>query len=66
MAKKIIGWILILAGVGNLIGNIAKAAANRPDAFHDIGFGIFFLGLGIFLVTRANKKEANNTTPTKP
>jgi uncharacterized membrane protein YfcA len=63
MAKKIIGWILVLAGIGNFIGNFAKASGNRPDAFKDIGFGIFFLGLGIYLIASAKKKD---TTPTPP
>lgn len=65
MAKKIIGWILILAGFGNFIGNFAKASANRPDAFRDIGYGIFFLGLGIYLVSTGKRKNATNTPPTK-
>lgn len=65
MVKKVIGWILILAGFGNLIGNFAKASANRPDAFHDIGYGIFFLGLGIYLVSTGKKKEATSPTSTK-
>lgn len=65
MVKKIIGWIIILAGIGNFIGNFAKSSANRPDAFHDIGYGIFFLGLGIYLVSTGKKKESTNTTPTK-
>lgn len=65
MAKKIIGWILILAGVGNFIGNFAKASANRPDAFRDIGYGIFFLGLGIYLVASGKKKETSSAPPTK-
>jgi len=65
MAKKIIGWILILAGFGNFIGNFAKASTNRPDAFHDIGYGIFFLGLGIYLVATGKKKEATSNPPSK-
>lgn len=65
MVKKVIGWILILAGFGNFIGNFAKASANRPDAFHDIGFGIFFFGLGIYLVSTGKKKEVTSTSPTK-
>ncbi len=65
MAKKIIGWILIVAGVGNFIGNFAKASAGRPDAFKDIGYGIFFLGLGIYLVATSKKKDTTSSAPTK-
>ncbi len=60
MTKKIFGWIFILAGVGNFLGNFGKASANRPDAFHDIGYGIFFLGLGIYLISKGNKNSSNN------
>ena len=65
MVKKVIGWIFILAGFGNFIGNFAKASANRPDAFRDIGFGILFLGLGIYLAVSGKKKEATSPSPTK-
>jgi hypothetical protein len=65
MAKKIIGWTFIFAGVGNFIRNFAKASEGRPDAFNDIDYGIFFLGLGIYLVSTSKKKDASSTTPTK-
>ena len=57
MIKKIFGVLFILAGIGNFIGNIGKSQLGRPDAGNDIGYGIFFLGLGIFLLLWKTKKE---------
>lgn len=56
MIKKIFGVIFILAGIGNFMGNFAKSQTNRADAGADIGYGIFFLGLGVFLLVWNNKK----------
>jgi len=55
--KKFFGWLLIIAGIGNFIGNFAKASANRPDAFQDIVYGIGFFGLGIYLLTSSKSKK---------
>lgn len=60
MVRKIFGVIFILAGIGNFIGNFAKSQANRPNAGADIGYGIFFLGLGIFLLMWQGKKKENS------
>lgn len=60
MARKIFGVIFVLAGFGNFIGNYAKSSIGRSDAGADIGYGIFFLGLGIFLLTWNPKKEDSN------
>ncbi len=65
--KEFFGWLFLLAGIGNFIGNFAKASANRPDAFQDIGYGIGFLGLGIYLSSTAKSKKDSEKTdlPTK-
>ena len=57
MIKKIFGVLFLLAGIGNFMGNFAKSQVGRNDAGADVGYGIFFLGLGIFLLVWNNKKE---------
>jgi hypothetical protein len=57
MIKKIFGVLFLLAGIGNFMGNFAKSQAGRNDAGADVGYGIFFLGLGIFLLLWNTKKE---------
>jgi len=57
MIKKTFGVIFLLAGVGNFLGNIAKSQAGRSDAWDDIGYIIFFLCIGAFLMS---KKKNNN------
>ncbi len=60
MIRKIFGVLFLLAGVGNFIGCYAKTQAGRPDAGEDIGYGIFFIGLGIFLLMWQPKKQPDN------
>ena len=50
MIRKIFGVILLLAGIGNFIGCYAKTQTGKPNPAEDIGYGIFFLGLGVFLM----------------
>lgn len=57
MVRKIFGVIFILAALGNFFGNYAKSQVNRPDTGADIGYGLFFLGLGIFLLVWQPKKK---------
>lgn len=57
MTKKIIGWILVIAGIGQFVGTIGKASANISGAFDGIGYGIFFLIIGIYLLSTAKPKE---------
>jgi hypothetical protein len=60
MVKKFFGILLVVAGIGNLIQNFGKSSMGRSDAGEDIGYGIFFLGLGFFLLTWNPKKEDSN------
>ncbi len=59
MIRNIFGVLFILSGVGNFVGNIAKASANHPDAFEDIFYGVGFLAFGAFLLSfgRKNKRK---------
>lgn len=52
MVAKIFGVIFILAGIGNFIGVLG--GASDPG---DIIYGIGFIGLGIFLFSRGQKKK---------
>jgi uncharacterized membrane protein HdeD (DUF308 family) len=56
MTKKIIGWLLIISGIGNFVGAFGKASANIPNAFDSIGYGVLFLIIGIYLVSTARPK----------
>lgn len=59
MLRKIFGVLFVLAGIGNFIGNYAKSQTGRQDAGADVGYGVFFLGLGIFLLMWQPKKKEN-------
>jgi len=59
MLRKGFGILFLLAGIGNFVGNFAKSQAGRSDAGADVGYGIFFLGLGIFLLVWQPKKKEN-------
>jgi len=56
MIKKIFGVIFLLAGVGNFLRNIAKSQAGNIDAWDDIGYVIFFLCIGTFLMLKKKKQ----------
>lgn len=65
MAKKIIGWLLTLFGVLALIIGFIEVSGGASDGPSDILFGIFILGLGIYLISTSKKKDASISTPTK-
>lgn len=59
--KKTIGWILIIAGLGNIIRTFGLASTNQSGDEQRIGelflFGLVFLIIGGWMIKSSNKKN---------
>lgn len=60
--KLLFGWILIVAGFGAFLNALARASSPNQlyHTYRMMGFGIIFLGIGIFLVDSFYKMRKRN------